>query len=128
MPTEPISPGQTEAIFRYSVVSPLLEVDLSEEERRLRRRRILQDTHLHPDGRLVHVSERTLRRWIAAYRAHGLDGLFPNQREIPPCQAIPFAVLNLAVDLRKEAPSRSVRQIIKILERAKEIESGSISP
>lgn len=127
MSTETTRPGLAEALFRYSVASPLLEAGLSEEDLRIRRRRILQSTHLHPDGRMVHVSERTLRRWIASYRAHGLDGLFPSLREVPPCQAIPAEVLQLAVDLRKEAPSRSVQQIIKILERAGKIEPGSMS-
>lgn len=125
---KPINPGQIEAIFRYSVISPLLEADLSKEELRIRRGRILQQTHPHPDGGKVQVSERTLRRWVAAYRAHGLDGLFPNQREVAPCQAIPADVLELAVKLRQEAPSRSVGQIIKIMERANKIEVGSVSP
>ncbi|MHB9095521.1 MAG: DDE-type integrase/transposase/recombinase [Eubacteriales bacterium] len=63
------------------------------------------------------ISDRTLRRYLEQYRKHGFEGLRPKSRErkhTPP--AIPENVMEQAVLLRREVPSRSVSQIIRILE------------
>ncbi len=63
------------------------------------------------------VSDRTLRRYIAAYRTTGFEGLKPKGREASKQDdAIPAHLLEQAILLRREVPSRSVSSIIQIME------------
>ena len=62
------------------------------------------------------ISERTIRRYLAAYRANGFIGLRPKSKGQERTAAIPPHLLDQAVLLRREVPGRSVAQIIQILE------------
>ncbi|MDI6915069.1 MAG: DDE-type integrase/transposase/recombinase [Desulfitobacteriaceae bacterium] len=62
------------------------------------------------------ISERTLRRYLAAYRQEGFAGLKPKGKGRTPTKAIAPELLDQAILLRREVPSRSVAQIIQILE------------
>lgn len=62
------------------------------------------------------ISERTLRRYMAGYREQGFDGLKPKGKCYSREPAIPPEILEQAILLRREVPSRSVAQIIQILE------------
>lgn len=73
------------------------------------------------------LSDRTLRRYLASYREHGYEGLKPRGRNhIRAEEAVPAHILEQAIILRREVPSRSVSQIIQILEWEKLIEPGQI--
>lgn len=62
------------------------------------------------------MSERTLRRYLAQYRAEKFEGLKPKPRGRKPSpETIKTGQLEEAILLRREVPSRSVRQIIQIL-------------
>ena len=62
------------------------------------------------------ISIRTLMRWLAKYRQDGFEGL----KNMGKCEKrphiIPEEVVDEAVQLRRELPSRSIPQIIEILE------------
>jgi putative transposase len=63
------------------------------------------------------ISERTLRRYLAKYRAEGLNGLKPKGKsDFRPEDAVSPHILEQAILLRREVPGRSVAQIIQILE------------
>jgi putative transposase len=64
------------------------------------------------------LSERTIRRYVTWYQAEGFRGLLPSSRtnDPPPSGAIAPDILEQAIQLRREAPHRSVRQIIQVLE------------
>jgi transposase InsO family protein len=62
------------------------------------------------------VSERTLRRYLKEYQEHGLSGLKAKSRGRHRGHTIAEKVLEEAILLRREVPSRSVSQIIDILE------------
>lgn len=63
------------------------------------------------------ISERTLRRYLDQYKKQGFDGLRPKGKGQKNARAaIPEDVMEQAVLLRREVPSRSVSQIIRILE------------
>ncbi|MCM3763335.1 helix-turn-helix domain-containing protein, partial [Alkalihalobacillus oceani] len=63
------------------------------------------------------LSERTIRRYLAQFRDGGFGGLKPQSRNVArKSEAIPPNLLDQAILLRKEVPSRSVAQIIQILE------------
>ena len=62
------------------------------------------------------IHRRTLGRWIDAYLERGFEGLKPMGRESRAPGAIPEALIQEAILLRREVPGRSVPQIIEILE------------
>lgn len=106
-------------IKRHEIISPLLQPDLDEAEKRRIRREIVER-----EG----ISERTLRRYLAAYKEKGYEGLLPKTRNDAGQQrAITQEILDRAIDIKQELPERSLRRIIKILEGEGIVEEGSIS-
>lgn len=72
------------------------------------------------------ISERTLRRYLAEYRQNGFTGLKPQGKGRPQTDAIPSNLVEQAILLRREVPSRSVAQIIQILEWEGKAQPGEI--
>lgn len=72
------------------------------------------------------ITERTLRRYLAEYRQKGFLGLKPKGKAQSRIEVIPPQVLEQAILLRREVPSRSVAQIIQILEWESRIKPGEI--
>ena len=65
------------------------------------------------------ISKRSLYRYEAGYRDSGFEGLRPRSRTKKRMQRLPDnfdEVMGQAVQLKREVPKRSVRQIINILE------------
>jgi len=62
------------------------------------------------------ISYRTLVRWLDAHEKNGFNGLKPMPRVYHGPNAIPENLIEEAILLRREVPSRSVSQIIEILE------------
>ena len=72
------------------------------------------------------ISDRTLRRHLAQYRAGGFNALKPKGKGREPQEAIPENVMEQAILLRREVPGRSVAQIIQILEWEGLVLSGQV--
>jgi putative transposase len=109
------------ALKRYASIAPLLEASLEPAEARQRRAEIL--------AKETAVSERTLRRHLAAYREWGFDGLCPKRRtDAGKPRAMPPDVLEDAVALKMELPQRSVRSVIDILEGEGRVKQGELRP
>ena len=107
------------ALKRHEMIAPLLMPGIEEAEKRRIRREIIDREN---------ISERTLRRYIAAYRENSYDGLKPKVRDdIGSLKAIPQKVLDHAAELKQELPERSVRRIIRILEGEGIVPKGDIS-
>jgi putative transposase len=99
--------SREEGLRRYRIIIPLLEEGLSQSERRAIRRLIRRQ-----EG----ISDRTLRRYVAAFREGGFDALLPRERrDKGTCKAIPAEALELAGEMRQELPSRSGRRIQQLL-------------
>ena len=100
---------EEKAVNRLTLVLPLLDESLDKAARSQKKKEISKESG---------VSERTLERYIASYRANGFDGLKPE----PPIggkNRLPKdfdKVLAEAEKLRREVPGRSVNTIINILE------------
>jgi len=79
--------------------------------------------HLGLDGQRVRISERTLWRWLAAYRCGGLAKLLPKQRsDADQLRALSPEVLARAAALRREKQrTRATKTIIDILVRTKKV-------
>jgi len=106
------------ALRRHEIIAPLLMPEMDEAEKRRIRHDILEREN---------ISERTLRRYLAAYRENSYEGLKPRTRnDIGRLKSIPQEVLDYAAELKQELPERSVRRIIRILEGEGVVETGEI--
>ena len=73
------------------------------------------------------LSERTIRRYVARYQEEGFRGLLPaHHASDHPSGAIAPDILDQAIQLRREAPHRSVRQIIQVLEWEGRVAPGQV--
>lgn len=73
------------------------------------------------------VSVRTLERYLEAYRKGGWDGLRPQNRGTAGRTKLDPAVLQRAIELRRERPERSVEQLIFLLEESEATPRGTIA-
>jgi len=98
------------ALERHKIIAPV--VSALEEGSDLAKIRQLKTEIMETFG----ISRRTLGRWLSGYTQRGFDGLKPMPRNARPVAGIPDAIVDEAILLRREVPSRSVDQIIGILE------------
>jgi putative transposase len=101
------------ALFRYALIRPAADPDLSPAQRGRLVRSLAARDHVGPDGGRVRVSRPTLDRWIRAYRAGGYDALVPAPSSRGP--TTPGDILDLAVRLKREAPARTAAQVCAII-------------
>lgn len=120
------------ALFRYEVIRPLLNGEMTLEEERRTKDELLRKEWKYPDGSSGRVKARTLRNWLGKYRKHGLDGLFyANKQAVATkgsCRVIPKGLLNVAREMREENPRRSVEQILDIMQFGKGLDVSCICP
>lgn len=109
--------AQEIAAERVQLLSPLLAEGLDAAKAREIRGQICESTG---------VSERTIRRYMAQYRQEGFEGLKPKGKGRRTGETIPNNLLEQAILLRREVPSRSIAQIIQILEWEKLVGSGQL--
>jgi transposase InsO family protein len=98
------------AVNRHKVIAPI--VAAMEEKADAAKIVLLKKEAYQQYG----ISRRTLTRWLTGYQEGGFDGLKPAGRVSGVPGVIPEALINEAVLLRREVPSRSIPQIIEILE------------
>ena len=105
--------AQQVALFRYQLICPALEPDLSTKARGRIVRAIAARSHQGPFGGQHRYSRDTLDRWIRRYRAGGFDALTPSIRQ--PGSRIDTGVLELATALKRENPHRTAAQVTRHL-------------
>lgn len=99
-----------EALRRYQMIAPLLDDTIDEAKRRQMREEI---------AKRYGISTRSLYRYENYYRQDRFDGLKPMNRSKRRHQSLPDnydAIIGEAIQLKREVPKRSTRQIIRILE------------
>ncbi len=92
---------------RVELILPLIEKGIDPALAREKRKNICKESGL---------SERTLRRYLNEYRGKGFMGLKPKGKGRFESKAISEELIEQAILLRREVPSRSIAQIIQILE------------
>lgn len=98
------------AFERYQIISQLVDPELDDAKKISLRKKISVEND---------VSEKTLRRWEAAYFKSGFDGLKPAPKSGYQTKKLPKnypELIKEAIQLRREVNERSVEQIIYILE------------
>jgi putative transposase len=101
------------ALFRYALIREAADPRLSTRARGALVRALAERDHTGPDGTRVRVSRNTLDRWIRAWRHGGFAALKPDPRIGVP--RTPAELLELAVQLKREAPGRTAAQVAAIL-------------
>lgn len=99
-----------EALERYRMILPLLDPEIDNAKRCMLREEIAKR-----EGKSV----RTIYRYEKQYQEGKFEGLLPRNREKRRSQKLPKnweAIVAEGIQLKKEVPKRSVRQIIMILE------------
>ncbi len=113
------------ALFRYRLIADAIMAPRGARAELLRS--VAEMDHQGPSGDAVHVTVRTLERWIRAYKRDKLVGLARRPRkDRGATRAITAAALERAITLRKEGPDRSTPTLIDILERAGEVAPGAL--
>lgn len=111
MQSKEIRKWQTEeALKRFKMISPLLDPDIDEGKKLQLREEIASKNG---------ISKRSLYRYEEKYRNGEFEGLVPMNRAKRRSQKLPEnfdEIVGEAIQLKREVPKRSVRQIIKILE------------
>lgn len=105
------------AVERYEIIAPLLDKRLDPGAFRAKKAEICRQNG---------VSDRTIRRWLKCYHADGFSGLKPKDQEGKPSKVISQEILQEAILLRREVPSRSVQTIIQTLELEQHVSKGTI--
>ena len=119
--TKPLQTAAESAVERFNLIAPLVDDGLDKGRRA---------DLMHEIAERSDVSERTLRRYVSAWKGGGFDGLKPKQGWDRPDSSLGVNFDNIvtaAIELRRESPSRSVADIIKILELEGAIERGSVA-
>jgi len=120
-PTEP-SP---ESLFRYQVVSAVRARVLGDESLAAAVREVASQTHRTIDGTPRRVKERTLYRWLGAFRKRGFRGLEPDRHRPRTSTSVvlpPDLLDHLAAQKRLD-PRTSIPELIR-----RACESGVVSP
>ena len=103
---------------RIEIISPLLETGLDREKRK---QLIALQCQKHG------ISGRTVERYLESYQKEGYKGLYPKKRgKRAKKGAVTDDIINMAVMLRREVPSRSIETIIKILEMEEVVAEGEL--
>ncbi|WP_040203120.1 DDE-type integrase/transposase/recombinase [Neobacillus jeddahensis] len=117
------------AAFRFGLIAPAVQRQLQPGERYALLREIANQRYTIPGSERSTVSVRSLERYLQAYEEKGFEGLKPQVREKKgSLQNQDPEILNRAIELRKELPSRSVEQVIRILELEEKVSVGVLKP
>jgi transposase InsO family protein len=116
------------ALWRMSILGPLISARLEHGDRRAYFDEIAKRVHQEPDGTFVELSARTIETWYLDYRHGGFEALFPkNRNDRGRSRAIRPEVLQWILRAKRERPRRSIRRIIRMLERAGIVRVGELS-
>lgn len=116
------------ALWRLGVLGPLMSARLEHGDRRRLFEEAAAREHEAPDGRLLHLSARTVEDWYYAYKKGGFKALYPQTRcDRNTSRSIRPEVAELLVKAKQENPRRSVRRIIRMLERARVVKPKELS-
>lgn len=116
------------ALFRVGVLGPLVSARLEHGDRKAYFEEAAARTHIAPGGLLVRLSARTIESWYYLHKKGGFAALFPEDRcDRGKSRAICGDVADLILRAKREKPRRSIRRIIRMLERAGAVSRGELT-
>lgn len=115
------------AAFRYQMIAPAVVEGIDPRIAAAILRDLAGKNYTIPYSRKTTVGLRTLERWVSNYRKGGFEALKPLERnDANKPRSMDPLIVELACALRREAPSRSVRQIISIMELSGRVDPGTV--
>jgi putative transposase len=106
------------ALFRYALIAALLNHPLERGELTAHLKMLAAQTHRIPFSKRTTLDDETIWRYLAAYRKGGFAALKPKARsDKGSSRRIPEQVIQKAIALRQELPTRSANTLIQILKR-----------
>ncbi len=115
------------AIVRLGVLGPLISARLEHGDKTKLFEESASRIYEGLDGQEITVSPRTVEDWYYAWLRGGLDALAPRPRsDASTSRAISPEIGDLIVQLKLELPRRSIRRIVKILERDGKVAKGTL--
>jgi len=109
--------AQAIGLFRFQLISPAIDDQLSSRARGVVVRGIASGWHTDPFGNRVRYSRDTVDRWIRAWRQGGFAALVPSPRQST--LRTDADILQVAAALKRENPARTAAQVARILATAK---------
>ena len=101
-----IKPVHPEALFRISVIGPLMSrADLAKGELKTLVQGLSKHAYDAPDGKRLFVSAKTIERWYYVWKKKGIEGLAPKERRDRGKTHIPTSIQSSLIELKKEQPS-----------------------
>lgn len=112
-------------LFRYGLIHPLTLEGLPKGEKMALIREIISKTYEIPGSSRTTISERTLFDYLKWYREGGFRALIPEERkDTGSMRVVSDEILKKAVELKEELPTRSIREIIDVLELSGDAPQG----
>jgi putative transposase len=117
------------AAFRFGLIAAVVQRNLLPGEKYALLREIASQSYNMPGSEKTRVSIRSLERYLQAYEEGGFEALKPKLRtKQGSLKSCDLRILTRALELRKELATRSVEQIIRILELEELAEPGVLRP
>ena len=119
---------QKVALFRIAVLGPLVGARLEHGELLELCREAAGRAWELPSGEVIEVSARTVEAWHYAYQLGGFAALHPKRRkDKDKTRVLGDELVELILRLKREKPRRSVKRIIRAVERAKKAPRGTLT-
>lgn len=116
------------ALWRLGVLGALVSARLEHGDRQQLFNEIAARVHQMPDGKVVELSPRTIESWYYAHKQGGFEALYPGTRsDCGQSRAIAPEIAALILRAKREKPRRSIRRIVRMLERARRVKRGELS-
>jgi putative transposase len=116
------------ALWRLGVLGALVSARLEHGDRQQLFKEIAARAHQMPDGKVVALSPRTIEGWYYAHKRGGFEALYPGTRtDCRQSRVIAPDIAELILRAKREKPRRSVRRIMRMLERARKVKPGELS-
>jgi len=103
------------ALWRFGILSPLLHAGAEGKTHAEIFDELEAKQWLRPDGRLVHVDQETIRKWLYRYRVGGLPALDNQKRQDR--HKIPDTLAQALFDLRLKHPRLTIKCLLDQLQK-----------
>ena len=109
------SPKPDKALWRYGVISPLLHRDANGLTQAQVLKMQAERRYIGPDGEAISLSPETIRKWLYRYRIAGLAGLADKPRSDSGRFAVPDAIYDAMVELRRAHPRWTLTRLLEAM-------------
>ncbi len=115
------------ALFRFSVIGALVNAQLKQGELKRTLAELSERPYTLPHSRRTTLSAKTIEGWYYTYLKEGLDGLSSKPRIDKGRSKLNLELQDEILNAKRENPSRSIRQLVRLMEERGKVPKGSLS-